>query len=86
MEILVATKAREKLHTIIDQVKHQPVLVKGKRNTAVIMSLEAYEELQENLLVLSNRELYDSLIEASNEPIENCTKLEDFDWDNENKV
>ena len=75
MSYLIASEARKTLYTLIDEVaiKHEPTLIKGKRNTAVLLSVEDWEDIQETLLVASNKELSDSLIKGKNTPYEECS-------------
>lgn len=79
MSYLIASEARKTLYTLIDQVaaNHEPALIKGKRNTAVLLSVEDWENIQETLLVASNKRLSDSLIKGKNTSYEECsTKLD----------
>lgn len=54
MSYLIASEARKTLYTLIDQVaaNHEPALIKGKRNTAVLLSVEDWENIQETCLRL----------------------------------
>ena len=53
MSYLIASEARKTLYKLIDEVavSHEPTLIKGKRNTAVLVSSEDWEDIQETLLV-----------------------------------
>ena len=75
MSYLIASEARKTLYNLIDEVAvtHQPTLIKGKRNTAVLLSVEDWEDIQETLLVAANRSLSDSLLEGRNTPYEDCS-------------
>ena len=56
MRIMPASKARAKLTQLIDQVsaKHQPVMIAGKRNSAVILALDDWTAIQETLFFISS--------------------------------
>ncbi len=51
MDILSATEARTKLYRLIDETaeSHKPVVIKGQRNSAVLISLEDWNGIQETL-------------------------------------
>lgn len=79
MSYLIASEARRTLYTLIDEVavNHEPTLIKGKRNTAVLLSEEDWQDIQETLLVASDKKLSDSLIKGKNTSYEDCsTKLD----------
>lgn len=74
MICLIASEARKNLYKLIDEaaVSHEPTLIKGKRNTAVLVSISDWENIEETLLVASNRKLSDSIIKGLNTPFEEC--------------
>ena len=79
MTYLIASEARKTLYHLIDEVaaSHQPTTIKGKRNTAILLSVEDWEDIQETLLVASNRNLSNSLIKGRNTLYKDCsTKLD----------
>ncbi|WP_425360946.1 type II toxin-antitoxin system Phd/YefM family antitoxin [Candidatus Tisiphia endosymbiont of Stenodema calcarata] len=80
MAIYTSTQARAKLFNLIDETNktHEPIYMKGKRNNAVIISEEDYEGLQETLAVYSVPRLVESILESSNEPLEECIRHEEF--------
>lgn len=75
MTYLVASEARKTLYRLIDDVaaSHEPTMIKGKRNTAVLLSKEDWENIQETLMVASNKELSDSLLRNQNTPYDECS-------------
>ena len=79
MNIYTTSEARTKLFSLVDQVQdsHEPIYLKGKRNTAVILSKEDYEGLQETLYLYSIPGLVESILEASNEPLDQCVEWTD---------
>ena len=79
MSYLIASEARKTLYKLIDEVadSHEPKLIKGKRNAAVLISAEDWEDIQETLQVASNKELSDSLLKGKNTSFDKCsTKLD----------
>jgi len=75
MKYLSANEARKQLFNLIDKVaeNHTPTIIKGKRNTAVLLSAEDWETIQESLLVASNKKLSNSLLKGKNTPYEQCS-------------
>lgn len=75
MTCLIASEARKSLYKLIDEVaaSHEPALIKGKRNTAVLVSIQDWENVEETLLVASNKKLSDSIIDGLNTAFEECT-------------
>lgn len=74
MAYLLANEARKRLYKLIDEIAlhHEPTFIKGKRNSAVLVSISYWEDLQETLLVASNKQLSDSIIRGLNTPFEKC--------------
>jgi len=74
MNYLIASDARKSLYKLIDKiaVEHEPAIISGKRNKAVLVSIEDWENIEETLLVASNKKLSDSIIKGLNTPFENC--------------
>lgn len=75
MTYLIASEARKSLYKLIDQsaMSHEPTIIKGKRNTAVLISIDDWEDIQETIFVASNTELSQSIIEGLNTPFERCS-------------
>lgn len=75
MSCLIASEARRTLYSLIDEVavSHQPTLIKGKRNTAVLLSIEDWEDIQETLIVYSNKKLGESLLKGKKTPYYECS-------------
>jgi antitoxin YefM len=79
MSYILAIEARKQLYKLIDEVaaNHEPTVIKGKRNTAVLLSAEDWEDIQETIMVAANKELSDSLIKGKNTAYSKCsTKLD----------
>ena len=49
MKVLPATRARARLYDLIDAVAHEPIQITGKRGSAVLVSSEDWESIQETL-------------------------------------
>ncbi len=80
MAIMTATKARSNLYALIDQTKnsHEPIVISGKRNNAVLISEEDWNSIQETLYLCSIPGMRESILEASKEPLNES--VEDIGW------
>lgn len=80
MNTLTASEARANLYRLLDQTSetHQPITITGKRNSAVLVSSEDWESIQETLYLLSVPGMRDSIREGMEEPIDSCSK--ELDW------
>ena len=80
MAVMTATKARSNLYTLIDQTRkfHEPIVISGKRNNAVLISEEDWNSIQETLYLCSIPGMRESILEASKEPLEES--VEDIGW------
>ena len=80
MTLMTATKARSNLYTLIDQTKnsHEPIVISGKRNNAVLISEEDWNSIQETLYLCSIPGMRESILEASKEPLDES--VEDLGW------
>ena len=78
-DILSASAARADLFRLIDQTaeSHKPIVITGKRNSAVLVSKDDYSAMQETLYLLSIPGMRESLIAARGEPI---GKAKEFAW------
>ncbi len=80
MTILNATEARAKLYSLIDETAqtHQPIMIKGKRTNAVLLSEEDWNAINETLYLLSIPGMRASIKEGMESELSECTK--DLDW------
>ena len=80
MEVMTATKARSNLYTLIDQarISHEPIIISGKRNNAVLIAEDDWNSIQETLYLCSIPGMRESILEASKEPLEDS--VEDIGW------
>ena len=55
MTVLTASQARANLYRLIDQAaeSHEPILIAGKRSSAVLVSEEDWKAIQETMFLLS---------------------------------
>jgi prevent-host-death family protein len=76
MHTLTASQARSSLYRIIDEtaVTHEPVVITGKRNTAVLVSAEDWAAIQETMYLLSVPGMRESILEGLRCPVAECVK------------
>lgn len=77
---ITATEARSNLYRLIDETatSHQPILISGKRNKAVLIAEEDWAAIQETLFLLSVPGMRESIREGMDAPVDECD--EDLDW------
>lgn len=70
MATLTASEARANLYRLIDQAaeSHQPIHIAGKRTSAVLLSSEDWEAIQETLYLLAIPGMRESIKEEMAEP------------------
>ena len=80
MTILNATEARSKLYSLIDEASetHKPIVIKGKRVNAVLVSEEDWNSISETLHLLSIPGMRESIQEGMTESVSDCS--EELDW------
>lgn len=80
MAAITASEARANLYRLIDETasSHQPLLISGKRNSAVLVSAEDWEAIQETLFLLSVPGMRESIREGIKTPVEECAG--DLNW------
>lgn len=80
MSGITATEARSNLYRLIDETaeSHQPIVISGKRNKAVLIAEEDWAAIQETLFLLSIPGMRESIREGMDTPLENCDK--ELDW------
>jgi antitoxin YefM len=71
MSILTASEARANLYRLIDQAaeSHEPILIAGKRSSAVLVSEEDWKAIQETMYLLSIPGMRKSIRDAMAEPL-----------------
>ncbi|MCC5810185.1 MAG: type II toxin-antitoxin system Phd/YefM family antitoxin [Ectothiorhodospiraceae bacterium] len=80
MSGITATEARGNLYRLIDEAaeSHQPIVITGKRNKAVLVSEEDWTAIQETLYLLSVPGMRESIREGMDTPVDECD--EELDW------
>ena len=80
MTTLNATEARSRLYSLIDEAAetHEPIIITGKRENAVLLSESDWNAIRETLHLLSVPGMRESIKEGLAEPAEGCSK--DIDW------
>lgn len=80
MAPMTATEARANLYRLIDETaaSHQPLLISGKRNSAVLVSQEDWAAIQETLFLLSVPGMRESIREGMATDVEDCDEV--VDW------
>lgn len=76
MTNLTASEARAGLYRLIDQAteSHRPILISGKRNSAVLVSAEDWQAIQETLYLLSVPGMRKSIKQGMAEPLAKSAK------------
>ena len=79
-QAITASEARASLYRLIDQTSesHQPILISGKRSSAVLVSADDWQAIQETLYLLSVPGMRESIKEGMAEPLEKSAK--ELDW------
>jgi len=80
MIVLKATDARADLYNLIDETaeSHQPIVITGKRNNAVLVSESDWNAINETLYLLSVPGMRESIKEGLEEEVTDCSK--EIDW------
>lgn len=80
MQSLTASEARANLHRIMDEtaVSHEPIMISGKRTSAVLLSAEDWRAIQETLYLLAVPGLRESIKAGRTEPLEQSAKA--LEW------
>ena len=74
MTTLSASEARKRLYALVDEVKetHEPVQIKGKRSSAVLISEEDWRAIEETLYLISIPGMRESIKKGLKTPVEKC--------------
>ena len=73
MPVMTATEARAALYSLLDDVaaSHEPVLITGKRNNAVLIAEEDWRAISETLFLLGIPGMRESIVEGMQNPSPN---------------
>ena len=76
MAVLTASEARANLYRLIDQAaeSHQPIVIAGKRSSAVLVSEEDWQAIQETMFLVSMPGMRQSIRDAMAEPLSKSAK------------
>ena len=76
MTVLTASQARASLYRLIDQAaeSHEPIMIAGKRQSAVLVSAEDWKAIQETMHLLSIPGMRKSIRDAMAEPLAKSVK------------
>jgi antitoxin YefM len=70
MSVLTASQARANLYRLIDETaeSHEPIVIAGKRRSAVLVSVEDWKAIQETMHLLSVPGMRKSIHDAKAKP------------------
>ena len=76
MTSITATKAREKLYKLLDEVAetHEPIQITGKRGDAILISADDWRSIQETLHLVSIPGMTDSIKEGLATSVDECSE------------
>jgi antitoxin YefM len=76
MTVLTASEARANLYRLIDQAaeSHEPIVIAGKRSSAVLISGEDWSAIQETMHLLSVPRMRESIRAAMAKPLAKSAK------------
>lgn len=79
-KILSASQVRSDIFNLIDEtaMSHEPIVITGKRNNAVMVSQEDWNAIQETLYLSSIPKVRKSIIKGLETSIEDCS--ENIEW------
>jgi len=74
------SQARANIFKLIDETNqsHNPIIITGKNNDAVLLSLDDWNTIQETLYLMSIPKMRESIVEGLNTSVEEC--LEEVEW------
>lgn len=80
MPTITATEARSGLHRLIDETatSHEPIVITGKRGSAVLVSEDDWRSIQETLYLSNTPGMRESIREGLATPLEECSR--EIDW------
>lgn len=76
MTPISANEARDNLQRLIDETatSHEPLLISGERNSAVLVSAEDWDAIQETLYLLSIPGMRESIRDGLATPSAECSQ------------
>lgn len=72
MTSVTTTEARKRLYGLIDEVQesHEPIVITGKRTSAVLVSADDWRAMQETLYLVSIPGMRESILDGMKEPVD----------------
>ena len=76
MTTISITEARSNLYKLVDKtgLDHEPILITGKRNNAILVSEDDWRAIQETLYLVSIPGMRESIQAGMAEPVEVCNE------------
>jgi prevent-host-death family protein len=76
MHTLTASEARANLYRLIDEAaeSHEPIVISGKRSSAILISAEDWRAIQETLYLLAVPGMRESIKAGMAEPLAESAK------------
>lgn len=76
MTVITASEARANLYRLIDDAasSHQPLVISGRRNRAVLIAEEDWAAIQETLFLLSVPGMRESIRDGLDAPVNTCSE------------
>ncbi|HVT57302.1 MAG TPA: type II toxin-antitoxin system Phd/YefM family antitoxin [Thermoanaerobaculia bacterium] len=76
MKTITASKARANLYRLVEEAAQssEPVQITGKRGSAVLISAQDWDALQETVYLLSIPGMRESIREGLETPIDECSE------------
>jgi antitoxin YefM len=73
---VTASEARANLYRLIDETNesHEPIVISGKRSSAVLVSMDDWDAIQETLYLLSVPGMRESIKKGMAEPLEKSAR------------
>jgi len=73
------SQARANIFRLIEETNqnHAPIIITGKKNDAVLLSLDDWNSIQETIYLSSIPNMKESIIDGLNTPLEAC---EEYQW------
>jgi len=73
------SQARANIFRLIEETNqnHAPIIITGKKNDAVLLSLDDWNSIQETIYLGSIPNMKESIIDGLNTPLEAC---EEYQW------
>ncbi len=80
MHVLTASEARANLYRLIDEAaeSHQPIVISGKRSSAVLLSAQDWSAIQETLHLLAVPGMRESIKAGMDEPL--ADSAQELEW------